>query len=182
VNIFSVWCATFTKSYQVGPTTLSLTDVMSCLHLHFYRQFLACVWLFQKRRKPHLFGWMSFSGMWCRVDLLWTDVSEECIISIFRAEKSANEEPAWAGGARIFLPWRWRRYIPPKRRFTQDLHGVRSQKTAFFIVTAVITSNLTSHLFHLSHGLLCHTHIYTSFFTDDLYEILYRNRICANYI
>jgi hypothetical protein len=24
------------------------------------------------------------------------------------------------------------RYIPPKRRFTQDLHGATSQKTAFF--------------------------------------------------
>jgi hypothetical protein len=36
-------------------------------------------------------------------------------------------------GSRIFLPWRWRRYIPPKGRFTQDLHGATSQKTAFFI-------------------------------------------------
>jgi hypothetical protein len=31
----------------------------------------------------------------------------------------------------------------PKRRFTQDLHGATSQKRAFFIVTAVKTSNLT---------------------------------------
>jgi hypothetical protein len=29
-----------------------------------------------------------------------------------------------------------------KRSFTQDLHGATSQKTAFFIVTAVKTSNL----------------------------------------
>jgi hypothetical protein len=34
----------------------------------------------------------------------------------------------------IFLPWRLRRYFPPKRRFTQDLHGTTSRKTAFFIV------------------------------------------------
>jgi hypothetical protein len=33
--------------------------------------------------------------------------------------------------------------VPPKRLFTQDLHGATSQKTAFFIVTAVETSNLT---------------------------------------
>jgi hypothetical protein len=33
----------------------------------------------------------------------------------------------------IFLPWRWRRYFPPKRRFTQDIHGATSQKTAFSI-------------------------------------------------
>jgi hypothetical protein len=45
--------------------------------------------------------------------------------------------------SRIFLPWRWRGYVLSKRRFTQDLRGVTSQKTAFFIVTAVKTSNLT---------------------------------------
>jgi hypothetical protein len=32
----------------------------------------------------------------------------------------------------------------PKRRFTQNLHGATSKKTALFIVTAVKTSNLTS--------------------------------------
>jgi hypothetical protein len=48
----------------------------------------------------------------------------------------------WAGGCRpcsrwflargfFLLPWRRRRYIPPKRRFTQYLHGAISQKTAF---------------------------------------------------
>jgi hypothetical protein len=42
----------------------------------------------------------------------------------------------------IFLPWRWRRYIPPKCRFKQDLHGSTSKKTAFFIVTAMKTSDL----------------------------------------
>jgi hypothetical protein len=34
--------------------------------------------------------------------------------------------------------------LPPKRRFLQEPHGVTSQKTPFFIVTAVKTSNLTS--------------------------------------
>jgi hypothetical protein len=43
----------------------------------------------------------------------------------------------------FLLPWRWRRYVPPKRQLTQYLHGVTSQMTAFFIVTAVKTSNLT---------------------------------------
>jgi hypothetical protein len=32
----------------------------------------------------------------------------------------------------------------PKRRFLQEPHDVTSQKTPFFIVTAVKTSNLTS--------------------------------------
>jgi hypothetical protein len=33
--------------------------------------------------------------------------------------------------------------VPPKRRFSQEPHGVTTQKTPFFIVTAVKTSNLT---------------------------------------
>jgi hypothetical protein len=43
----------------------------------------------------------------------------------------------------LFLrPWRWRRYVPPKRRLTLNgLHGVISQKTIFFITTAVKTSD-----------------------------------------
>jgi hypothetical protein len=37
------------------------------------------------------------------------------------------------GTYRLHLPWRRRRYVPLKRRFTQDLHGATSQKTAFFL-------------------------------------------------
>jgi hypothetical protein len=40
-------------------------------------------------------------GMWRRVVLVWTDVSEERIASIFRVETSASEDPAWAGGCRL---------------------------------------------------------------------------------
>jgi hypothetical protein len=40
--------------------------------------------------------------------------------------------------SQIFLPWRWRRYVPPKRLFTPDLHGATSQKTASFIMWAVL--------------------------------------------
>jgi hypothetical protein len=36
-----------------------------------------------------------------RVDLVWTDVKEERIAFIFRVEKSASEEPEWAGGCRL---------------------------------------------------------------------------------
>jgi hypothetical protein len=39
--------------------------------------------------------------------------------------------------ARLIRPWRWRRYVPPKRRLTfTRLHGVISQKvvsTSFFL-------------------------------------------------
>jgi hypothetical protein len=41
---------------------------------------------------------MPSSGIWRCVDLVWTEVSEECVASIFRVEKSASEEPAWADG------------------------------------------------------------------------------------
>jgi hypothetical protein len=52
--------------------------------------------------------------------------------------------------SRIFLLWRWRLYLPPKRWFTQDLHSATCHKTIFFMVTAVKTSNLT--YFHLHGG------------------------------
>jgi hypothetical protein len=52
-----------------------------------------------------------------RVDLVWTDISEERIASLLRVEN-------------------------PRAR-NQDLHGATSQKTAFFIVTAVKTSDPT---------------------------------------
>jgi hypothetical protein len=49
--------------------------------------------------------------MWRSVLLVWTDVSEERIASIFRVEKSVSEEPAWAGGycsSYGFLKKRWK--------------------------------------------------------------------------
>jgi hypothetical protein len=39
--------------------------------------------------------------MWCRVDFVGTDVSEERIASIYTVEKSTCEEPASAGGCRL---------------------------------------------------------------------------------
>jgi hypothetical protein len=84
---------------------------------------------------------MSSSGMWRRVDIVLTDVSEEHIASIFRV--AAVTCSRWFFAHRILIPWRWRWYIALKRRLTQYLHGLTSQKTAFFIVTAVKISNLT---------------------------------------
>jgi hypothetical protein len=37
--------------------------------------------------------------MWRRVDLVWTDVSEKCIASIFMVEKFASEPPAHAASS-----------------------------------------------------------------------------------
>jgi hypothetical protein len=48
----------------------------------------------------------------------------------------------WFIARGFLIPWRWRRCVPPKRRFTQYLYDATSQKTVFFIVTDVITSDL----------------------------------------
>jgi hypothetical protein len=69
--------------------------------------------------------WKNVDWMWRCADPGLTDVSEERIASILRAEKSASGEPASSG------------------RLNQDLHSATSQKTAFFIVPAVKTSNIT---------------------------------------
>jgi hypothetical protein len=47
----------------------------------------------------------------------------------------------------IFLPWRWRRYDAPKRRFNRPhLHGATPQKTAFFRKQCRLTTGfLTGH-------------------------------------
>jgi hypothetical protein len=39
-------------------------------------------------------------------------------------------------------PWKCRRYVPPKRRITQDLHGITSQEIAFFGDSICCNSNL----------------------------------------
>jgi hypothetical protein len=116
-----------------------------------------------------------------RLDLVWTDVSEERIASIFRVAKSASEELAWVGGCRPanagssladFLSWRWRRYVPPKRRFTQDLHGNTSRKTTFFIATEVKTSNLTKSIYFTNHG--TSLFVYATLRKKNLVEIYVR--------
>jgi hypothetical protein len=88
------------------------------------------------------------------------DVSEErsaSIISVTRIGKEGTTLAVTSNRcplrllvtANVFLvPWFWspwwlRRYVPPRRRFLQEPHGVTFQKTAFFIVTAVKIPNLT---------------------------------------
>jgi hypothetical protein len=96
--------------------------------------------------------------MWLSVGLVRTGVSEERIAFIFRVEKSASSllPPAHDGSSLAdFSTLK----MEAKRGFTQDLHCATSQKTAFFIVTAVKTSILLSHLFALTvlvHQQLCY--------------------------
>jgi hypothetical protein len=114
-DTFKFWCkllyretfkrrklSTCSVTYEIHWIVLCQLNNVNVQYLRFSQQ-----WLWR----------MSSSGMWRCVHLVWTDVSKERIASIFRVEKSASEEPAWAGGCR--------------RRFTKDLHNATSQKTAF---------------------------------------------------
>jgi hypothetical protein len=58
---------------------------------------------------------------------------------VFHLLVTANVVP----NSLILSKLRWRRYFPLTRLFLHEPHGVTSKKTAFFIVTAVKTSNLT---------------------------------------
>jgi hypothetical protein len=75
---------------------------------------------------------MPSSEMLRRVALVITDDSDEHIPSIVKLTR--------IGVLGITLTV----CSAPKRRFLQDPHGVTSQKTAFFIVTATKTSNYIS--------------------------------------
>jgi hypothetical protein len=90
---------------------------------------------------------MSSSRTWRQVAFVRTDVSEERIAYIIRvtriselktlAETSNWDEILISLARRFFPPWWRRRHVPPKRRLLQEPYGVTSQKTAFFILTAV---------------------------------------------
>jgi hypothetical protein len=107
---------------------------------------------------------MVSSALLRRVALVRTDVSEEPGPSFIRVTKISELGTTQAATSNrrtlrrntmqlvlflvhLFLsPW-WRRLqVPPKRRFLQEPHGITTQKTPFFIVTAVKTSNLTGFL------------------------------------
>jgi hypothetical protein len=90
---------------------------------------------------------------------LRADVSQECNASIIRVtrigdlgtmlavtsnRRTLRRNTYVVPSSPILVILIMDRYVPPKRRFLQQLHGVTSQKTAFFIVTAVKTSHLTS--------------------------------------
>jgi hypothetical protein len=102
---------------------------------------------------------MAYSGMLRSVALVRTDVSEELSASFIRVTRigvlgttlavTRNRRTLLVKLAlflvhRFLSSWERRRYVLPKCRFLHEPHGVTFQKTRFFIVTAVKTSNLTS--------------------------------------
>jgi hypothetical protein len=66
------------------------------------------------------------------VDLVWTDVSEERIASIFRVEESASEEPAWAGGSCVPILLTSSRWSPPSVAAAVPGLSARAQYNAEF--------------------------------------------------
>jgi hypothetical protein len=85
-------------------------------------------------RGNQLIGKMVSSGMLRLVALVRTDVSEEPGASFIRMTRISELGTTQAATSN-------RRTL---RRFLQEPHGLTSQKTPFFIVTAVKTSNLTT--------------------------------------
>jgi hypothetical protein len=79
--------------------------------------------------------------------LVRTDISEELSASFIRVTRIGELGTTLAVTSNQYTLQRntkltWRQ-VPPKRQFLQEPHGVTSQKTPFFIVTAMKTSILT---------------------------------------
>jgi hypothetical protein len=67
-----------------------------------------------------------------------------------------QREQVAAGSLRVgilffLLPWRWRRYVPPIRRFIRDLHGGTSQKTTLFTFIKIRINIILSLYIWLTH-------------------------------
>jgi hypothetical protein len=92
---------------------------------------------------------MVSSGLLRRVALVRNDGSDEPGASIKRVTKIGELGTTQAATSnrrtlrRSFFAAYVGCQVPPKRRFLQEPHGVTTQKTPFFVVTAVKTSNLT---------------------------------------
>jgi hypothetical protein len=82
---------------------------------------------------------MVSSGMLRRVAVLITDVSEELSASFIRLTRIGELGATLA--------------VTSNRRTIHEPHGVTSQKTPFFIVTAVETSNLTGGIYSYRCGI-----------------------------
>jgi hypothetical protein len=90
---------------------------------------------------------MASSGMLRRVALVKADVSEKLSPSFIRVRRT-DELGTTLAVTSV--------QVPSNRRFLQEPHGVTSQKTPFFIVTAVKTSNLIYIFFQSDSGAQCY--------------------------
>jgi hypothetical protein len=81
-----------------------------------------------------------------RVALAITDVSEEHsapLIKVTSIREPGKTLAVAVPRSPILVTLMMGRYVPTKRWFLHEPHGITFQKTAFFTVTAVKTSSLT---------------------------------------
>jgi hypothetical protein len=82
--------------------------------------------------------------------------------------------------SRIFLPWRWRRHVHPKRRFTHDLHGATSHKMEFFKVSLFENIILYPFLCNFPHAA---SMFYVVLFSlVNIGVVLYLLFVCATFV
>jgi hypothetical protein len=86
---------------------------------------------------------MVSSGLLRRVALVRTAFSEEPGTSFITVTKIGELGTTQAANSNR-RTLRRRRQVLPKRRFLQQPHGVTTQKSPFFVVTSVKTSNLNN--------------------------------------
>jgi hypothetical protein len=104
---------------------------------------------------------MASSGMLRRLALVRTDVSEELGASIIRVtrideirtQRASVASYGYVPSSPILVTPMMEALSSPERRFSLEPHGLTSQKTPFFIVTAVKSSKLTR-IYGFEHPLL----------------------------
>ena len=96
--------------------------------------------------------WSPF-GLLHRVVIKRSDASEERSASTFRVTKLVQVDVQVLGWKKIWRlhhyfsirlkqlsPWRWRQYVPTKRRNISSLHGAKTQKTTIICPTTAMKS------------------------------------------
>jgi hypothetical protein len=74
---------------------------------------------------------------------IWIDIVRSEVFTTMKNAVFWNVAPCWScvnvcleTRSQIFLTWRWRRYVPPKRRFTQDLDGSNDDASRLHVAGA----------------------------------------------
>jgi hypothetical protein len=84
-----------------------------------------------KHPSHHYEAWLFTTGNW-KLSSKYRENYMYCGIWGFHSGDYEVCRVRGCSAVQISLPWRWRPHVPPKRRFSQDLHGATFQKTAYF--------------------------------------------------